>query len=142
MNEYNIIKRNIRNIKCNNLFDPIKLDSLELEYRKKIEYEIVMNIISGNYKYYKYIPYLMFYDNEKIYFKYIDINKLSEKNLLKLYIEICKKNHNIDLLVNFKEYLINTDESKKEVYSLLYSEFFNEIEKEKIRELVVGKKTI
>lgn len=131
MNESEMLK-NIRNLKSDNLFSPSDLDELNNESRKNIEFELLLNVLQGNIKFYKYIPYIACFDIEKEILSKMKLEELSEENIISLFIELYKKNSNIDLLAQLKNRVNDYSNIKKELNSLLMDEELDDKSKSKI----------
>ncbi len=140
MSRFEEIKKDIRNLNSDSLFDPTLLEDLEFEERKQIEYEIMLNIIQGNSKYYKYIPYLKCFDAGENYLKYSGVYRLSRNSAIKIYIESCKKNNDFNRILELARLYSDNDEVRKELITMIHSNFFGETEKELVKRLIDKKR--
>ena len=81
--KYDKLIASMREIRNDELFDPEELDSLTEEERKKVEYEIVFNVLYGNPNFFKFIPHLETFDAKGIRDK-VDYKSLSDTSIIEL----------------------------------------------------------
>lgn len=94
-NKFEKLVASMREKRTDDLFDPSELDSLNEVDRRKVEYEIVFNVLYGNPDFFKYIPHLTTFDVQGIKSK-MDYKSLSDASIIELDSQIYRATNNIE----------------------------------------------
>lgn len=79
--KYDKMVASMREKRSDDLFDPSELNTLTEDQRKKVEYEIVFNILYGNSAFFQYIPHLETFEAKDIKDK-MDYSTLSDTSII------------------------------------------------------------